>query len=107
MWEQINALLTQSSSRVFTGIANFLPGLLALMVIFLITVTLVAILRIILRRFLRSIDFDLRVVRWGFPELAEWSQVRATVDPHHVMCSDLDRRLDLDGHSRAGRRVFA
>ncbi len=77
MWEQINALLTQSSSRVFTGIANFLPGLLALMVIFLITVTLLAILRIILRRFLRSIDFDLRVVRWGFPELAEWSPRRS------------------------------
>src|SRR6266705_3325766 len=77
MWEQINALLSESSSRVFTSIANFLPGLLALIVILLITVTLVAIVRIALRRFLRGVDFDGRVVRWGFPELAEWSPRRS------------------------------
>jgi len=28
--------------------------------------------RVVLRRFLRSVDFDGIVSRWGFPELAEW-----------------------------------
>ena len=38
---------------------------------------LLTIFRVALRRFLRSIDFDERVVRWGFPDLAEWSPGRS------------------------------
>jgi hypothetical protein len=73
MWDQINALLSQSSNRILTGIANFLPGLLALLVIVLFTVTVILISRVVLRRFLRRIDFDALIVRWGFPDAAEWS----------------------------------
>ena len=77
MWEQINEMLAQSSNRVITGIANFLPGLLALLVIFLVTITLAGIVRFVLRRFMRGIDFDARVTQWGFPEIAEWSPGRS------------------------------
>jgi hypothetical protein len=77
MWEQINALLAQSSNRVVTGIANFLPGLLALLLIFVITITVAAIVRVSLRRFLKGINFDTRVSQWGFPELTEWSPGRS------------------------------
>jgi hypothetical protein len=73
MWEQINALLTQASSRIVSAIANFLPGLLALVLIMLVTLTVAAIARVALRRFLQSIDFDELVGRWGFQELSEWS----------------------------------
>jgi hypothetical protein len=73
MWEQINALLTQASSRIVAGVANFLPGLLALILIVLVTFSVAALIRVGLRRFLRSIDFDGLVARWGFPELAQWS----------------------------------
>jgi hypothetical protein len=73
MWDQIHGLLVQSSDRIITGIANFLPGVLALIVIVAITVMLTAVVRLALRRFLRSIDFDGFVGRWGFPEVAEWS----------------------------------
>jgi hypothetical protein len=76
MWEQINAVLTQASSRIIAGIVNFLPGLLALIVIVLVTLTVAALVRIGLRRFLRSIDFDGLVSRWGFSELAQWSPQR-------------------------------
>jgi hypothetical protein len=76
MWEQINALLTQASSRIVTGIANFLPGLLALLVIMLATLTVAAVVRVGLRRFLRGIDFDGLVARWGFQDVAEWSPGR-------------------------------
>jgi hypothetical protein len=77
MWDQINALLSQSLNRIITAVANFLPGLLALLVILLFTFALVAIFRVALRRFLRSIDFDERVIRWGFPDLAEWAPGRS------------------------------
>jgi hypothetical protein len=73
MWEQIHGLVVQASDRVVTGIANFLPGVLALIVIIAITVMLTVIVRMALRRFLRSVDFDGMVARWGFPEIAEWS----------------------------------
>jgi hypothetical protein len=73
MWEQIRTLVSQSSNRILTGVANFLPGLLAFLLIVLLTIVIAAASRAALRRFLRGIDFDERVVRWGFPELTEWS----------------------------------
>src|SRR5215510_12485436 len=73
MWEQIHGLVVQASDRIVSGIANFLPGVLALIVIIAITVVLTVIVRMALRRFLRSVDFDGMVARWGFPEIAEWS----------------------------------
>jgi hypothetical protein len=41
------------------------------------TIIVAALSRAALRRFLRSIDFDERVVHWGFPELAELSPGRS------------------------------
>ena len=73
MWAQINKLLEQSADRILSGIANFLPGVLAFIVVLLITIIVASIVRVALRRFLRRVDFDEGVRRWGFPELAEWS----------------------------------
>src|SRR5262249_13137781 len=72
MWEQIHGLVVQSSNRIISGVANFLPGVLALIVILLITLLMTVVVRVVLRRFLRSVDFDGIVSRWGFPDLAEW-----------------------------------
>jgi hypothetical protein len=77
MWEEINALLAQASQRIFTGIANFLPGVLVLVFILVLTVVLTAIVRVVLRRFLHGIDFDGLVSRWGFPEISDWSPKRS------------------------------
>jgi hypothetical protein len=77
MWDEIHALLSQSLHRIVTAVANFLPGLLALLVILLLTIVLMAIFRVALRRFLRGIEFDERVVRWGFPDLVEWAPGRS------------------------------
>jgi hypothetical protein len=73
MWAQINRVLEQSADRILSGIANFLPGVLAFIVVLLITIIVASIVRVALRRFLRRVDFDEGVQRWGFPELAEWS----------------------------------
>jgi hypothetical protein len=77
MWAQINKLLEQSADRILSGIANFLPGVLAFLVVLLFTIIVAFIFRMALRRFLRRVDFDEAVHRWGFPELAEWSLERS------------------------------
>ena len=77
MWDKINGLVVQSLNRILSGIANFLPGVLALIVILLVTILVTVIVRVALRRFLRRVDFDEIVHRWGFPEVAEWSPQRS------------------------------
>jgi len=76
MWEQINGLLTEASNRVVVGVANFLPGVLALFLILLVTLIVAAVVRFGLRRLLRGIDFDNLVVQWGFQEISEWAPRR-------------------------------
>jgi mechanosensitive ion channel-like protein len=77
MLQQINRLVEQSSSRILSGIANFLPGVLALIVILLVTFLVAFIVRMALGRFLRRVNFDEVVHHWGFPEVAEWSPQRS------------------------------
>ena len=77
MLYQINRLVEQSSSRILSGIANFLPGALALIVILLVTFIVAWIVRMALGRFLRRVNFDEVVHHWGFPEVAEWSPNRS------------------------------
>jgi hypothetical protein len=77
MWDQFSALLSQSSDRIVTVAANFLPGFAALLAIFLVTIGLAAIARTALQRFLRGINFDERFPRWGFPEVADWAPQRS------------------------------
>jgi hypothetical protein len=73
MLNQINAILNDATARVTKSIAEFLPGLLALAVILLVTVAIAWIGRIMIRRSLQRIDFDKRVAQWGFTSMAEWS----------------------------------
>ena len=63
MWEEIHALLLQSSDRTVTAIANFLPGLVALLAVLLATISVAVVVRLTLRRFFRGIAFDERIVR--------------------------------------------
>jgi hypothetical protein len=80
MWGQVNRLVEQSSSRILSGIANFLPGVLALIVILLLTLIVASIVRVAMRRFLRRIDFDKIVYRWGVSEVTGWSPQRSSSD---------------------------
>ena len=73
MWDQINDALTESTRRVITGVANFLPGVLALLLAIILSWLLASFVGWVLRRFLRSIKFDVRMEQWGFSGLADWS----------------------------------
>jgi hypothetical protein len=73
MWEQVNEILNQSAAQITTAVARFLPGLLVLVLVLLLAVVLAWIVRVMLRRSLRSINFDSRLGQWGFSGLADWS----------------------------------
>lgn len=73
MWEQINEILNQSATQITAGVARFLPGLLALIVVLLLAVLVGWFVSALLRRSLRSVNFDARLDQWGFSGLAEWS----------------------------------
>ena len=63
MWQQVELALSQSAHRALVTLANFLPGLLALMLAVLILTALGALLAVLLRRLLTAIRFDERLAR--------------------------------------------
>ena len=69
MWQQVSQALDQSVTRVVTRIALLLPGFVALLVALLVSWLAAWAVGFVLRRFLRSLEFDRKVARWGLPEL--------------------------------------
>lgn len=77
MWNQVNEALTEATRRVITSVANLLPGLLALILAVLGSCLVAGVLKWVLERSLRSINFDARLEHWGFSALAEWSPAKS------------------------------
>jgi hypothetical protein len=77
MRDQVNELLRQTTTRTTAALANFLPGLLAFLIIVLLTIAVAFTLRLIVRRSLQRIDFDNLMDQWGFSALSEWSPERS------------------------------
>lgn len=73
MWTHVNEVLNQAITRLTSTVANFLPGLLALLVIMFFTVIVAVVLRAMIRRSLERVRFDSRLDQWGFSALSEWS----------------------------------
>lgn len=73
MWDQVNDALRQSASRLITGVASVLPGVVAMVVAVLIAAMLGWVIRLLLLRMLRGVRFDERVEHLGFGMLAELS----------------------------------
>jgi hypothetical protein len=67
MWEQVSQALNQSVTRVATRVATLLPGFIALVLALLIAVIAAWAIGFILRRSLRSFDFDGKVSAWDLP----------------------------------------
>lgn len=77
MWKQVNEALTEATRRVITGVANILPGMLALVLAVLGSCVVAAILKWLVERSLRGINFDARLEQWGLSALAEWSPAKS------------------------------
>ncbi len=73
MWEQIQQALSQSTTRVLSGIAALLPGIAALILALLISIVLARLVAGVLRRSLDRFNFDHRVQDWGYPSVVDWS----------------------------------
>jgi hypothetical protein len=73
MLDRVGNVLNQAMDRTLNAAANFLPGLLALVIIVAFSIVVAYILRAMIRRSLESVHFDRHVVEWGFASLAEWS----------------------------------
>jgi hypothetical protein len=73
MWGQIKQALAQSTVQFLTRLATLLPGVVALILALLVSITLGCILAVIVRRLLAAIQFDQLLTRWGLPSLAELS----------------------------------
>ena len=77
MWDHVKQALVDSTTRFLTRLANFLPGLAALIVALFLSAILAWILAAIVRRVLVGLRFDERLGRWGFSSLAEGSPMNS------------------------------
>lgn len=73
MSEQMDEVLRQTMTRITAALANFLPGLLAFLMILVLTVIVALVLRTVIRRSLQRVEFDSHMDRWGFSAVNEWS----------------------------------
>jgi hypothetical protein len=72
MWQQVELALSQSAHRALVTLANFLPGLLALLLAIFILTVVGAVLAALLRRVLTALRFDDRLTRSSVIPL-EWA----------------------------------
>jgi mechanosensitive ion channel-like protein len=73
MWEQVDRILRQATSRIVDQVADFLPGVVVSLVLLLTAVLFAVVVRVLLVRVLRGLEFDRRAEQWGLAGLASWS----------------------------------
>src|SRR3954454_11296518 len=73
MWDEIGQTLHQATVRVLSQFASLLPGTLALIVAVLFAILIAWMVSFGLRRFLRGVDFDEKLKRWGLTGISQWS----------------------------------
>lgn len=77
MRDQVNEVLRQTVQRASAALVNFLPGLLAFLVIIVFTVIVAFVFRTVIRRALQRVGFDAHMHQWGFSAVNEWSPARS------------------------------
>lgn len=77
MTDQVNDVLHQTMTRITVALENFLPGLLAFVMILVLTIVVAFVLRTVIRRSLQRVEFDNRMDQWGFSAVNEWSPARS------------------------------
>jgi hypothetical protein len=77
MWDQVKDALSQSASRVLTGVASILPGVVAMLLSVLLAALAGWVVRALLGRMLRGVRFDEQLERLGFGMLVDFSPNRS------------------------------
>jgi hypothetical protein len=72
MWAQVDQILRQATAQIADHIANFLPGMLVSLMLILATVVVALLVRMLLLRTLRGLDFDRRTEQVGLAALMGW-----------------------------------
>ncbi len=73
MWQQVELALRESAHRALVTLANFLPGILALLVAVILLTVLGAFIAALLRRILLSLRFDERLARNTVVPVSDWA----------------------------------
>ncbi len=73
MWEQVERILRQAMREMADHTAAFLPGVIVSFVLFAAAVLIAFIVRVLVVRGLKSIEFDRRAEQFGFGGLTGWS----------------------------------
>ena len=73
MWQQVELALSQSAHRALVTLANFLPGVLALLLAVLLLTAIGAGIAALLRRMLVAARFDERLARNPAIPLSDWT----------------------------------
>jgi hypothetical protein len=76
MLAEIERALRQASTRIIESVVNFLPGVLVLVVLLAGALIAALIVRFLVARMMRGLDFDRRA-SFSMPTLADWSPSRS------------------------------
>jgi hypothetical protein len=73
MWEQINDIMRRAGVRTAENVADFLPGLVGLLIILLTAAVIALVVRALVLRVLKGLHFDRHAEQMGFTGLVGWS----------------------------------
>ncbi|HVC19210.1 MAG TPA: hypothetical protein VNE16_03965 [Vicinamibacterales bacterium] len=77
MWDQVHVIFNRAAGRIVENIANFLPGVVVLLALLVLALVTAVIVRVVLYRLLRGLDFDRWAARSGMAMLIDWSPNRS------------------------------
>ena len=72
MWAQIDGILRQATAQITDQVAKFLPGLLVALLLILTTIVVAVLVRTLMVRALRGLDFDQWAERTGLTMILGW-----------------------------------
>ena len=65
MWAQFDRVLRQATAQIADNVASFLPGVLVSLMLIAATLVVASLVRLLLARALRGLEFDRRADQWG------------------------------------------
>ncbi len=72
MWQQIEGILRQAMREMADQTAAFLPGVLVSLVLFVAVAVVAALVRVVVVRTLKSVEFDRRAEQFGISGFSAW-----------------------------------